>query len=323
MRILSGIQPSGTLHIGNYFGMMRPCLELQHQGEAYLFIADLHALTQLPEPKTFRERSHAVAVDFLACGLDPTKTIFFRQSDIPEVLELTWLLSCLTPVGLLERCHSFKDKIAQGIAPNHGLFSYPVLMAADILIYQSNLVPVGKDQKQHLEVTRDLAQRFNNQYGPLLTIPECLIRDAVAIVPGVDGEKMSKSYNNTIEIFEEPKSVRKKAMRIVTDCRPMEEPKIPETDHLFQLYSLFADDAGREAMAARYRAGGFGYGEVKKALADAAEGYFAEARARRQELAAHPQRVREILGDGAQRARARAQQTLRRAQEACGVKARS
>ena len=319
MRILSGIQPSGTLHIGNYFGMMRPCLELQHQGEAYLFIADLHALTQLPEPKTFRERSHAVAVDFLACGLDPTKTIFFRQSDIPEVLELTWLLSCLTPVGLLERCHSFKDKIAQGIAPNHGLFSYPVLMAADILIYQSNLVPVGKDQKQHLEVTRDLAQRFNNQYGPLLTIPECLIRDAVAIVPGVDGEKMSKSYNNTIEIFGPEKALRGKIMKMVTDSTPMEAPKDPDKCNVFALYRLFATDEEQAALRARYVAGGMGYGHAKQALFDKFWEYFRPMRQRREELVKDPAYVEGVLRRGAERARATAVATMTAVRRAVGL----
>jgi len=323
MRVLSGIQPTGRFHWGNYFGAIRQYIDLQDDNEAYYFIANLHALTTVRERDTLWQNTIEAALDLLALGLDPNRATLFVQSDIPEVSELTWLLMTGAPLGLLERCHAFKEKKAKGLTADAGLFTYPVLMAADILAYDSHLVPVGEDQVQHIEVCRDLAGSFNHVFGEVFVLPKAKVLETAARVPGTDGEKMSKSYNNTIEIFEDPKSVRKKVMRIVTDSRPMEEPKIPETDHLFQLYSLFADDPQREAMAALYRAGGFGYGQIKKALADAAEGYFAEARAKRLELAAHPEKVREILGDGAQRARARAQQTLRRAQEACGVKAKS
>ncbi|HPM83928.1 MAG TPA: tryptophan--tRNA ligase [Candidatus Anammoximicrobium sp.] len=323
MRVLSGIQPTGRFHWGNYFGAIRQYIDLQYDNEAYYFIANLHALTTVRDRETLWQNTVEAALDLLSLGLDPNRATLFVQSDIPEVCELTWLLMTGAPLGLLERCHAFKEKKARGIPADAGLFTYPVLMAADILAYDSDLVPVGEDQVQHIEVCRDLAGSFNFTFGDVFVLPKAKVLENAARVPGTDGEKMSKSYNNTIEIFEDPKSVRKKVMRMVTDSRPIEEPKIPETDALFELYSLFASDAEREAMATRYRAGGFGYGEVKKALAGAAEGYFSEARARRLELAAHPERVREILGDGAQRARARAQQTLRRAQEACGVKAKS
>ena len=229
MRILSGIQPSGKLHLGNYFGMMQPALELQQRGEAYLFIANYHALTSVSEPAALRQGTLDVALDFLACGLDPARTVFYRQSDVPEVNELAWLLSTVTPMGLLERCHSYKDKIAKGIAANHALFAYPVLMAADILIVQSNVVPVGRDQKQHVEVTRDIAIKFNNQFGEVFTIPEPSIRDSVAVVPGLDGQKMSKSYGNTVEIFGAAKEVKAKIMRIVTDSKGLADPKDPDT----------------------------------------------------------------------------------------------
>lgn len=321
MRVLSGIQPTGRFHWGNYFGAIRQYIDLQHENEAYYFIANLHALTTVRDRDTLWQNTLEAALDLLALGLDPNRATLFVQSDIPEVSELTWLLMTGTPLGLLERCHAFKEKKAKGLTADAGLFTYPVLMAADILAYDSHLVPVGEDQVQHIEVCRDLAGSFNHSFGEVFVLPKAKVLESAARVPGTDGEKMSKSYNNTIEIFEDPKSMRKKVMRIVTDSRPMEEPKIPETDHLFELYSLFADEAQREAMATLYRTGGFGYGQVKKALADVAESYFAEARAKRQELAAHPERVREILGDGAQRARARARQTLQRAQAACGVRA--
>ena len=229
MIILSGIQPSGTLHVGNYFGMMCPAIELQDQGESYYFIADYHSMTSLYDANERRKNTLDVALDFLACGLDPAKAVFFRQSDVPEVCELTWLLSTLTPMGLLERCHSYKDKMAKGLAPNHGLFAYPVLMAADILIYDSNIVPVGRDQKQHVEVTRDIAVKFNQAYGETFVIPEPQIRDSVAVVPGTDGQKMSKSYENTIQIFGNEKPLRKTIMRLVMDSRLPEEPK-PDAD---------------------------------------------------------------------------------------------
>jgi tryptophanyl-tRNA synthetase len=319
-RVLSGIQPTGTLHLGNYFGMMKPSIELQDSGqECFYFIADYHALTQLPDPQQLRERSVGVAVDFLACGLDPARTTFFRQSDVPEVHELTWVLSCLTPVGLLERCHSYKDKIARGLVPNHGLFSYPVLMAADILLYGSHLVPVGKDQKQHLEVTRDLAIRFNNAYGDILVVPDAMIRDEVAVVPGLDGQKMSKSYDNTIELFGEPKAMRQKIMRIVTDSTPMEAPKNPDTCNVFALYKLMATAAETAELRARYLAGGMGYGHAKQALAEKYSQTFGALRERRQELLAQPKRVEDVLQAGAARARAVARETLNRVRAAIGV----
>jgi tryptophanyl-tRNA synthetase len=323
MRVLSGLQPTGRFHWGNYFGAIRQYLDLQHGNEAYYFIANLHALTTVRNREALWQNTIDAALDLLALGLNPDHATLFAQSDVPEVSELCWLLMTGAPMGLLERCHAFKEKKAKGLTADTGLFTYPVLMAADILAYDSNLVPVGADQVQHIEVCRDLAQSFNFEFGEVFTIPNAKVLAESAKVPGIDGEKMSKSYNNTIEIFEEPSSVRKKVMRIVTDSRPMDQPKDPDTDPLYQLYALFAGDAQREVMAAKYRAGGFGYGEVKKALAEVAVGYFDEARAKRQDLAAHPKQVREILGDGAQRARQQAAGVVRRVQEACGVKAPS
>lgn len=321
MRVLSGIQPTGRFHWGNYFGAIQQYIALQDQAkQAYYFIANLHALTTIRERAVLQQRTLDAALDLLGLGLDPNKATLFVQSDVPEVSELTWLLMTGTPMGLLERCHAFKDKKAHGLTADAGLFAYPVLMAADILIYDSDTVPVGEDQVQHIEVARDLAASFNHLFGETFVLPKAKLLDNSKRVPGVDGEKMSKSYGNTIEVFEEPKAVRKQIMRITTDSRPMEQPKEPETDHLFQLYSLFANDADREAMAALYRRGGFGYGEVKKALAERAEQYFAEARQRRQEFEQQPDRVRQILGDGAATARRKATEVLRRAQSACGVK---
>jgi tryptophanyl-tRNA synthetase len=319
MRILSGIQPSGKLHLGNYFGMMKPALRLQEQGDAFLFIANYHALTSVSEPDRLRADTFDVALDFLACGLDPKRTVFFRQSDVPEVTELTWLLSTVTPMGLLERCHSYKDKLAKGIPPSHGLFSYPVLMAADILLYQSNVVPVGRDQKQHVEVTRDIALKFNNQYGPVFTIPDPSIQEEVAVVPGIDGQKMSKSYGNTIDLFGDPKETRARILRVVTDSTPLEAPKNPDTCNVFALYKLFASQEEREAMAARYRAGNFGYGHAKKALAEAFDAAFLPFRQRRAELAANRDYVESVLRDGASRARAEARKTLTKARQAMGI----
>jgi tryptophanyl-tRNA synthetase len=320
MRVLSGIQPTGRFHWGNYFGAIRQYIDLQHGNDAYYFIADLHALTTVRDATQLRQNVLDAALDLLALGLDPQKAFLFRQSDIPEVSELCWLLMTLAPLPMLENCHAYKDKKAKGLPADAGLFTYPVLMAADILMYDSEVVPVGQDQVQHIEVCRDLAGSFNHVYGETFVLPKAKTLDAAAKVPGTDGEKMSKSYNNTIELFEEPKALKKKIMRIATDSRPMEQPKDPETDHLYQLYSLFATEAEREAMAALYRRGGFGYGDVKKALADAAERFFAEPRAKRAELAAHPERVHEILSDGASRARRKAAEVLRRAQLHCGVK---
>lgn len=319
MRVLSGIQPTGRFHWGNYFGAIRQYIDLQREDEAYYFIANLHALTTVRDPHLLSQLTLDAATDLLALGLNPEHAILFVQSDVPEVSELCWLLMTITPMGLLERCHAYKDKKAKGLAADAGLFTYPVLMAADILAYDSNVVPVGEDQIQHIEVCRDLAQSFNHRYGEVFVLPKAKVLDGSAKVPGVDGEKMSKSYNNTIEIFEHVKPQRKKIMRITTDSRPMEEPKAPEGDPLFQLHSLFATPAQRAEMEALYRRGGFGYGEVKKALADVAEAYFAEARQRRAELAARPGRVREILAEGALRARRKAGDVLRRAQDACGI----
>ncbi|MBT8042568.1 MAG: tryptophan--tRNA ligase, partial [Pontiella sp.] len=274
MRILSGIQPSGKLHIGNYFGMMKPAIELQEQGEAYLFIANYHAMTTVQDADALRSMTTDVALDFLACGLDPEKTAFYRQSDVPEVQELAWILSTLTPMGLLERCHSYKDKVAKGIAASHGLFAYPVLMAADILAVNSTVVPVGRDQKQHVEVTRDLAIRFNNTFGEVFVIPEPSIRENVAVVPGIDGQKMSKSYDNTVEIFSEGKPLKKRVMKIVTDSKELEDPKDPDTCNVFALYKLFASDSEQADLAARYRAGGMGYGTAKTELLDKINAHF-------------------------------------------------
>ncbi len=320
MRVLSGIQPTGRFHWGNYFGAIQQYIDLQSEDESYYFIANLHALTTVRDPAVLRQNSLDAALDLLALGLDPNRATLFLQSDVPEVSELTWLLMTGAPMGLLERCHAYKEKKAKGLAADAGLFTYPVLMAADILAYDSDIVPVGEDQIQHIEVCRDLARAFNHQFGEVFVLPKPRVLESTAKVPGTDGEKMSKSYDNTIAVFEPPKKMRKQVMRITTDSRAMEDAKDPDTDHLYQLFSLFAGDAAREEMAALYRAGGFGYGEVKKALADAAESYFSTAHARRAELEAHPERVREILDDGASRARKKAASVLLRAQEACGIK---
>lgn len=319
MRVLSGIQPSGKLHLGNYFGMMKPAIELQQRGDAFLFIANYHALTTVSDPAQLREATQDVALDLLACGLDPSRAVLFRQSDVPEVTELTWLLSTVTPMGLLERCHSYKDKLARGVVSSHALFSYPVLMAADILAVQSNVVPVGRDQKQHVEVTRDIAQKFNNQFGDVFTIPEPSIRDDVAVVPGTDGEKMSKTYGNTIELFGSKKAIRKQVMRIVTDSTPLEDPKHPEQCNVFKLYKLFADEEQCERMAADYRAGGYGYGDAKKALFELFWDHFEPFRERREALANDPDRVEQILADGARKARVEARKTLDAARRAVGL----
>jgi|TARA_B100001250_G_scaffold234123_1_gene200986 tryptophanyl-tRNA synthetase len=320
MIILSGIQPSGALHVGNYFGMMCPAIELQDQGESYYFIADYHSMTSLYDANQRRKNTLDVALDFLACGLDPAKAVFFRQSDVPEVCELTWLLSTLTPMGLLERCHSYKDKMAKGLTPNHGLFAYPVLMAADILIYDSNIVPVGRDQKQHVEVTRDIAIKFNQTYGETFVIPEPQIRDSVAVVPGTDGQKMSKSYDNTIEIFGDEKPLRKTVMRLVMDSRLPEEPK-PDADQniAVQLLRLVAPKDVAEDWEERLRVGGLGYGDLKKALFEQYWEFFADARAKRSELEANLDYVNQVLKDGANKAREKASKVLDRARNNCGL----
>jgi tryptophanyl-tRNA synthetase len=320
MRILSGIQPSGTLHLGNYFGMMQPAIALQHKGEAFYFIADYHSMTSLFDAGQRRKNSLDVALDFLACGLDPKKSVFFRQSDVPEVTELAWILSTLTPMSLLEKCHSFKDKSAKGLPVNHGLFAYPVLMAADILIYDSNIVPVGQDQKQHVEVTRDIAIKFNEAYGETFVIPEPQIKGETAKVPGLDGEKMSKSYGNTLEIFGEEKPLRKKVMGIKMDSRTPEEPK-PDADQnlAIQLLKLVAPAEVAADFESRLRAGGLGYGDLKKALFENYWNHFADARKKRAELAANLDYVNGVLADGATKARTLAQTVLKRARKASGL----
>jgi tryptophanyl-tRNA synthetase len=325
-RALSGIQPTGRFHWGNYFGAIRQYIELQPDAagsaagdEAYYFIADLHALTTVREPDRLRRLVHDAAIDLVALGLDPERAVLFVQSDIPEVTELTWLLMSVTPMGLLERCHAYKDKKTRGLPADAGLFTYPVLMAADILAYDATVVPVGEDQVQHIEVCRDLAGTFNHLYGEVFTLPKPRLVEGGAKVPGTDGQKMSKSYSNTIDVFEEPAAGKKKLMRITTDSRPMEEPKDPDTDHLFALYALMATAEERQAMADLYRRGGFGYGEVKKALVEVSARYFAEARARRAALEADPARIEAILEAGAAKARAKARAVLDRARAACGL----
>ncbi len=301
--------------------MMRPAIDLQEQGEAYYFIADYHSMTSLSDAEQRRKNTLDVALDFLACGLDPKRTVFFRQSDVPEVTELTWIIGTVTPMGLLERCHSYKDKIAKGIAFNFGLFAYPVLMAADILLYDSNLVPVGKDQKQHVEVTRDIGIKFNEAYGNTFVIPEPRIREETAVVPGTDGQKMSKSYGNTIEIFGEEKAVRKKIMGIVMDSRTPAEPKPDaEKNVAIQLLRLVAPPAVAKDYEDRLRAGGLGYGDLKKALFEHYWNTFTQERKRRAELAANLDYVNQILNEGAERARARATEVVTRAKRACGLK---
>jgi len=320
MRILSGIQPSGTLHIGNYFGMMRPSIELQARGECYYFIADYHSMTSLTDADQRRKNTLDVALDFLACGLDPKKSVFYRQSDLPEVCELTWILGTLTPMGLLERAHSYKDKTAKGLSPNFGLFAYPVLMAADILLYDAHLVPVGRDQKQHLEMTRDIAIKFNQTYGETFVIPEPEIRPEVATVPGLDGQKMSKSYGNTVEIFGDEKAIRKKIMGIKMDSRTPAEPK-PDADQnlAIQLLKLVAPADVSTDTETRLREGGLGYGDLKKALFEHYWNYFAPYRARRAELAANLDYVNQVLLDGAQRARVISSDVRQRARRASGL----
>lgn len=319
MRILSGIQPSGALHIGNYFGMMRPAIDLQEQGEAFYFIADYHSMTSLFDAAARRQNTLDVALDFLACGLDPKRAVFFRQSDVPEVCELSWILTTLTPMGLLERATSYKDKSAKGIPINHGLFAYPVLMAADILIYDSNVVPVGQDQKQHVEMTRDIATKFNETYGPTFVIPEPQIKAATAKVPGIDGEKMSKSYGNTIEIFGDEKALRKKVMALKMDSRTPAEPK-PDAEQNLAIQLLKVIDAGAgQEQEDKLRVGGMGYGDLKKKLFEVYWEHFAAARTKRAELVANLDFVNQVLADGATKARTKATEVLQRARKASGL----
>ncbi len=317
MRILTGIQPSGKLHWGNYFGAMKSMFDLQEKGENFMFIANYHAMTTVRDGLALREATRDVALDYLACGLDTEKTVMYRQSDVPEVQELAWYLSCLTPMGLLERCHSYKDKLARGMDATHGLFAYPVLMAADILIMNADLVPVGKDQKQHLEVTRDLAQKFNNAYGEIFKLPDAYIPETVATIPGLDGQKMSKSYHNTIELFDP--SAKKKIMGIVTDSKTMEEPKEPEGNSIYELYKLFATPEEAAEMAANFRAGNYGYGHAKKALLAAYKRLFDPFRERRDELAKDPSALEDILQAGAGRARAAAAPVTEKVRAAIGL----
>jgi tryptophanyl-tRNA synthetase len=321
MRILTGLQPSGKLHVGNYFGAMEPAVRLQEEGEAFYFIANYHAMTTVKDPAELRAFTRELAVDFLACGLDPERAVFFLQSAVPEVNELAWILSTVCPVSQLEKAHSYKDKIAHGFSPSHGLFAYPVLMAADILLYDSQLVPVGKDQKQHLEITRDLAGKINEAYGEgTLVVPEPMIRDATAVVPGLDGQKMSKSYGNTLPLFATPDEARKLIMKkLVTDATPLEAPKPMENSTLLALYRLMAGDAEVAAMESDYVRGGIGYGDFKKRLLEAYLAYFEPMRARRDELLADPGHVDAVLARGAEKARAAAAPVIERVRRAVGL----
>ena len=375
MRILSGIQPTGVLHIGNYFGMMRQAIALQNEGEAFYFIADYHALTSVRDPDALRENVRRVALDFLACGLDPERSALFRQSDVPQVAELAWILSTVAPMGLLERAHSYKDKLARGMSPTVGLFSYPVLMAADILIYDSDVVPVGKDQKQHIEITRDLAGKMNERYGEIFKIPEGRIKDLIPLpelrqepsaepgpslvqppsspgksnkletaglppgqsydaealrkygvtmvqssVPGLDGQKMSKSYGNNIDIFGDEKETRKRVMSIVTDSTPVEAPKDSARSTITQLYSLFASKSELEEMHARFKKGGTGYGDFKKQLFEKLWEYFSPMRKRREEILADKLYIDNVLVRGARRANEIADDVMTRVRAAVGLR---
>ncbi len=319
MKILSGIQPSGKLHIGNYFGMMKTMISHMETSELYVFIVDLHALTSVHDRDRLRQGTLEAAADFLALGLDPEKCIFWVQSDVPEVCELTWVLSTIAPMGLIERCHSYKDKIAKGLHASHGLFSYPVLMAADILLYQADRVPVGKDQKQHLEVARDLAQKFNNEYGETFVVPEPAISETTAIVPGLDGQKMSKSYDNTIPIFLEGKELKKRVMAIQTDATPVDEPKDPDSCNLFQILKLFAPPERLQQVHDLYVKGGAAYGYIKLELFDLINDYFADARASKAEFLADPAELRKILAMGAEKAREKATKTLELVRDRVGL----
>lgn len=320
MKILSGIQPSGKLHIGNYFGMMRPMINNMDRGELYAFIVNLHALTSVQDRDALASDTMEAAADFMALGLDPEKCIFWVQSDVPEVTELMWVLSNLTPFGLLERCHSYKDKVAKGIAASHGLFSYPVLMAADILLYQAELVPVGKDQKQHLEVARDIAIKFNNSYGETFVVPEPAIETDVATVPGTDGQKMSKSYGNTIGIFLDEKTLKKSVMSIVTDSAPVDAPKDPDKCNLFNIFKLFAPAERTKEVHGLYVNGGAAYGYLKLELVDILWDFFREAREKREKLIADPSYLKEVLAAGADKARQKAAVTLDLVRDRVGLK---
>ena len=319
MRVLSGIQPSGSLHIGNYFAMMKRMIEYQNSSDLFCFIVNYHALTTVTDGKTLAENTLNAAIDFLSLGIDPNKSVFFVQSDVPEVTELTWILSNQTPVGLLQRAHSYKDKIAKGISPNHGLFSYPVLMAADILLYSGEKVPVGKDQKQHVEIARDIAIKFNNVYGDVLVIPEPDIDKNVATVPGIDGQKMSKSYNNTIKIFAREKEIKKAVMSIVTDSTPVDQPKDPDKSVLFKIYSLFLDKNEKEQLRDRFLTPGLRYGDVKKELFARIMDYFAPFRERQQYYMNHREEVINILEKGAEKAKEEAGNLMEKVRSVTGL----
>ncbi|MCL1834088.1 MAG: tryptophan--tRNA ligase [Leptospirales bacterium] len=318
-RVLSGIQPSGALHIGNYFGMMKQMIGFQESSELFCFIVNYHAMTSLHDGDELRKNTIEAAIDFLALGLDPKRSIFWIQSDVPEVAELSWILSCHTSLGLLERSHSYKDKLARGLAANTGLFTYPVLMAADILLYVSNIVPVGKDQKQHIEITRDIAGSFNNTYGDIFVMPEGAISEETAVIPGIDGQKMSKSYDNAINIFDDEKTLKKKIMKIVTDSTPVEEPKDPDKCNLFSIYKLFATESMLSDMKDRYLKGGTGYGQVKKELLDLLIEYFKPYRENRRQFETDHGEVYRILKEGADKARSAASVTLKRVKDAVGL----
>ncbi len=318
-RVLSGVQPSGVQHLGNYFGALRQFIALQDGNQASYFVADLHSLTSIRNAAERRALTRGVALDFLALGVDPARSILYRQSDLPEVTELAWILTTVTPMGLLARCVSYKEKLEAGLAPDHGLFAYPVLQAADILIWRANWVPVGQDQKQHLEVTRDIAVKFNQSYREVLTLPEPYILEDVAVVPGIDGRKMSKSYANTIEMFAPESSLRKQVMGIVTDSKGVNEPKDPESSTLFALYSLLANPEERAALAEAFRRGGTGYGDAKKALLEKILAYFGAARERRRKLEADADTIEDVLRDGASRARSAVAGLMNDVREAAGV----
>jgi tryptophanyl-tRNA synthetase len=320
MRILSGLQPSGALHIGNYFGMMRPAVALQAEGEALYFVADYHALTSLRDPEMLRANSRRLALDLLACGFDPERATLFRHSDVPQVTELAWILSTVAPMGLLERAHSYKDKLARGMSANVGLFSYPILMAADILIYDSDVVPVGKDQKQHIEITRDLAVKMNETYGDVFKLPEPRIQPETETVPGIDGQKMSKSYGNNIDIFGDEKEMRKRVMSIVTDSVAVDAPKDPATSTIFKLYSLVASKDEIANMRERFLKGGTGYGEFKKELFEKLWEYFAPMRKRREDILRDQSYIDDVLANGARRANAIADQVMDRVRKAVGLR---
>ena len=319
MRILSGIQPSGELHIGNYFAMMKRMIEYQENHELFCFLVNYHALTSVFDADRLRKQTLEAACDFLALGIDPDKSIFWVQSDVPEVTELTWLLSNVTSMGLLERCHSYKDKLAKGLIPNHGLFAYPVLMAADILMYGAEKVPVGQDQKQHVEVTRDIAIRFNNTYGETFVLPEPEIPEDVATIPGIDGQKMSKSYDNAISIFDKEKAMRKRVMSIKTDSTPVDEPKDPDNSVLYAIYALFLDEQGKQELRDRFLTPGLKYGEVKQELFGLIWEFFQPYRDKRAYYSEHPDEVRDILKRGAEKARAIGSEYLTKARRNVGV----